>query len=410
MNEPHEWGPGVIVGGYRLLRRLGSGVSAEVWLAASAVAEDGERVALKLIRVGAGPERAAREAEALWRARGPHVVRLREVVPLASGTPFLMLDVVPHELGAVLGGGLSLGAVVTVLVPLAQELARLHALGVTHGGVRLAAVGLDERGSPVLLGFGAAQIGPPDVARRATDCAGLAALALVVLSAVPEEDRSDSWHRLVAWLGASQPGKERWLDALVERVYDLAEPEPIALQRAESLDAVVLAAAADARGSRMAVRDAAPTPRGGDAAVAWLRAHVSRLTRLGRVRARFWVPAAVAAVGLALVLLPTAAGGSADAVVSSSSPAPTSPSTSEPVPQVEPAPKLPSIPPPRPNPTPTATVLDELGGAVIVLVDGPRGPEQLVLVTGPDGWQVRAQLPADPGADGAGAGTSAPDP
>ncbi len=392
MDQPDQWGPGVIIGGHRLLRRLGAGPTAEVWLGAPAAAEDGERVALKLIRAGSGADRAAREAEALWRARGPHVVRLRDVVAIGSGTPFLILDAVPHDLPAVLARGLDPGAAVTVLVPIAQALARLHELGVTHGGVRLAAVGLDRRGAPVLLGFGAAEIGPVTAAGRAADCAAFAALALVVLASIPERDRDASWHRLAAWLGASRPGGSSWFPSFLDRCYDLAEPQPVAIAASEPLGAVMLAAAGR--------EGAAPADPGEPAPPRLLtvglgRAALTRAARawtgIRRVRARFWIPAAVAAAALlAVIALPVAPGTGAVAATSEVAAVERSPT---PVASAEPPAAETTA---TPTPSGTATVRDALGGAFIVEIEGPRGIEQLVLVAVPDGWEVRDHFAAEP--------------
>lgn len=420
MTERHEWGPGEIIGGHRLLRRLGSGPTAEVWLAAPAVAEDGERVALKLIRPGESIDRASLEAEALWRARGPHVVRLRDAVPLASGTPFLILDAVPHELHTVLAAGITPGGAVTLLVPLAQELARLHAVGVSHGGIRLSAIGVDHRGAPILLGFGAAQSGRVDAARRLADCVAFAALALVVLTAVVESRRTEEWSRLTAWLGASLPGADGWLPDCIERCYRLADPEPVALGAAESLGDVVQAAAGDAViGSSPAGQPAtrisarmrdlralshalrARLPRGAGLADRADSSTPSEPGALRGVRARFWVPALVAAAGLlAVVTLPSAGSADAAVIVAPTDAEQGGPPTPWAAPTIAGPPIADAAPSPSMSPSPGATsgpsaeVVDELGGVVIVEIDGPRGPEQIVLVDGASGWEVRDYLPA----------------
>ena len=384
MDAMQEWGPGEIIGGHRLLRQLGSGRSAQVWLAAPAASEDGERVALKLIRGGAAPDRAAAEAEALWRARGPHVVRLRDVVPHGAGTPFLILDAVPHDLAGVLAHGLSPGAVVTVLVPIAQELARLHEVGVTHGALRLAAVGLDQRGRPVLLGFGSASCGAVDDARRLADRRAFAALALVVLAAVPAAERGAEWDRLSAWFAASEPAAEEWLDACIERCYRLADPAPVRLLARESLRDVAHAVAATA-GEASAPSIESPARRALDAVRRGVAHAMPALRALGagtakdavagsgrpRVRARFWVPAVAVALGLlAVVVLP-----GAEPVVAADTRAD----------QATPAPSR----PPLTAPMPTTWAESFLGGGHLVELDTADGPRRLVLFESPEGWEVR---------------------
>src|SRR5690606_35916974 len=99
-----------------------------------------------------------------------------------------------------------------------------------------------------------------------------------------------------------------------------------------------------------------------------------------RVRARFWLPAAAAVVGLVVTLqLPPP--DTADAVEQRGA-VTGSPVTTR------------SSAPPTSHPTVQARVLDRLGAAFIVEVDGRRGPERLVIVEGPEGWQVRDYVAA----------------
>lgn len=75
------------------------------------------------------------------------------------------------------------GEVVTVLAPIAGELAALHGQGRVHGGVSTAAVGLDPDGRPRLLASGDADpTGSPDADVRA-----LAALVTELVGAYPPE-------------------------------------------------------------------------------------------------------------------------------------------------------------------------------------------------------------------------------
>ena len=71
-----------VVPGLQLVRRLGAGAHAEVWLATDQAS--GERVAVKLALDGGGA-RLAREAELLQRIDHPHVIRLRRAEPVQDG-------------------------------------------------------------------------------------------------------------------------------------------------------------------------------------------------------------------------------------------------------------------------------------------------------------------------------------
>lgn len=148
-----------MVPGYRTGRLLGAGGSGEVW---SAVREDGgEHVALKVVAGRADDGQALREGLVLRRVRHPHVVRLREVVPVPGVGTVLVLDrALGGSLAALVAarGPLDVGEVVTVLTPLAGALADLHERGLVHGDVSPGNVLFDELGRPLLSDLGTARI------------------------------------------------------------------------------------------------------------------------------------------------------------------------------------------------------------------------------------------------------------
>ncbi|UFS60209.1 hypothetical protein [Subtercola endophyticus] len=138
-----------------------------------------DRVVVSVYSPEAAP--AALERARLWqRLESAHCPEFLDEVDLAPGfavvTPWLSCG----SLQALLERRrLRVGEAVTILVPLAQLLARLHTLGATHGDVRASAVLFDERGTPVLVGWGGLVAGPEvvpddvaDVARD--DVAGVA--------------------------------------------------------------------------------------------------------------------------------------------------------------------------------------------------------------------------------------------
>ncbi len=144
-----------VVPGLQLLRRLGAGVHAEVWLATDSAS--GDRVAVKVALPGAGA-RLTREAELLQRIDHEHVIRLRRVEPTPGG-PALVLD---HAGGGSLTalvagrGGLDPEEATTVVVPIARALAAMHALGLVHGDVSGANVLFTRDGRPLLADLGVA--------------------------------------------------------------------------------------------------------------------------------------------------------------------------------------------------------------------------------------------------------------
>jgi len=151
------------IAGYRVLRRIAHGRRATILLAHGG--EPAETVVLKV--AAADDASAIREAAALDRGAGEHVVSLRD----ASATDEQLVLVLPRlagDLAHLLAERTELegGEAVTVLAPIAATIRRLHAAGVAHGALASGAVQFDDEGAPVLTGFGAASVfaaGLPEV-------------------------------------------------------------------------------------------------------------------------------------------------------------------------------------------------------------------------------------------------------
>ena len=201
------------VPGYRTGRLLGFGSSGEVW---SAVSEEGaELVALKVVPDDGGTDpRALREGLVLRRVRHPHVVRLRDVVPVPGVGTVLVLDrALGGSLAALVAarGRLDVPEVVTVLTPLAGALADLHEGGLVHGDVSAANVLFDESGRPLLgdlasasvvgegrrdetqgtAGYVAPEVEAGDVPGPASDVFALAAVGWHALTGLPPAPAAD---------------------------------------------------------------------------------------------------------------------------------------------------------------------------------------------------------------------------
>ncbi|MBT1002119.1 protein kinase [Paenarthrobacter sp. DKR-5] len=153
------------VRGWRVLRLLGVGGAAAVWLVEPAAG--GEPRALKCLRQYAGKEASAqadlrREVRLLGRYEHPHLVRVHDALALpgAHGCGLLMDYAAGGSLGALLAarGRLGVGETVTVLPPLLQALAFLHADGVTHADVAPGNVLFTAEGKPLLADLGLARI------------------------------------------------------------------------------------------------------------------------------------------------------------------------------------------------------------------------------------------------------------
>ncbi|MCU1583505.1 MAG: hypothetical protein JWM49_61 [Microbacteriaceae bacterium] len=153
-----------LVGGYRLVRRLGSGVRADIHLghAGSADPLNEERVAaIKVFRAGTSADSIETEIAALTRSQSRHLLELRDLALGPDGKPCLILPRLGSgSLGRVLArrNFISAGEAVTILVPIVAAVAELHRVGVSHGAVNAGSVLFDSRGAPVLARFGTATI------------------------------------------------------------------------------------------------------------------------------------------------------------------------------------------------------------------------------------------------------------
>lgn len=149
------------VPGHRLLHVIGAGSSSIVWAGADAT---GRPVAIKVPRTTSDLV-TAREAQierhVLMAVRHEHLVPLRDAVPLEDGRVALVFD---HVVGATLAslvvsrGHLGPGEVVTVVTPIAEAVAALHAAGGTHCDIAPGNVMLTADGRPLLMDLGAARL------------------------------------------------------------------------------------------------------------------------------------------------------------------------------------------------------------------------------------------------------------
>jgi hypothetical protein len=153
--------PGLTVGGYTLLTRLGEGGMGVVHLARK---PGGERVALKVLRphiVGDDEARArlAREVSSLSRIRSKWVAEIVDADPWGP-VPFVATRYVPgyslhdqvQEEGPVRGADL-----IWLARALAEGVASVHAAGVLHRDVKPSNVLMEGR-TPILIDFGLARV------------------------------------------------------------------------------------------------------------------------------------------------------------------------------------------------------------------------------------------------------------
>lgn len=177
------------VDGFDVGRLLGRGGAAAVWLATEHVTR--RDVALKCFGPpgdtapdDAGDQSADGAGEAVRRELGilsavehEHLIKARDVVRVRYGPRGGLALVLDYAAGGSLAqllaarGSLGAGETVTVLTPVAQALAYLHANGFTHGDVAPGNVLFTAHGKPLLSDLGVARmlVDPGEAVRPGTD-------------------------------------------------------------------------------------------------------------------------------------------------------------------------------------------------------------------------------------------------
>jgi serine/threonine protein kinase len=219
--------------GYRLVRKLGAGSRADVFLGAGQTGT----VALKVFHPDVQHESIGNELDAVGRLDSPHFVRLVDVASTEDETPILILERVQRGSVAALlrdRDALERGEVVTLIAPLAGVLPTLHRLGVGHGRIGASSVHLGAGGEPVLLGFGHCDLFGRDGSIAAVDAEpaaawdreSLAALTIALLSRVRDAATDTRVVRLIEWIDAA-PREYEFVERLESRLFDFAEPVAI---------------------------------------------------------------------------------------------------------------------------------------------------------------------------------------
>lgn len=334
-----------------------------------------------------------RLAAALWLARGPHVERLVDVQSVdvqnaGAAAMRLLVERGQPTLAAVLAHGVALGEAVTILVPLAECIEEFTARDTAHGAVGVAAVAFDVRGAPVLGGFETVP-DAPDRERSesvALDRDAYRALAGSVLKAVTTDPVATA--RLRDELDRANFGVRGSLVAFAERMLESATPVPVQLGGAAHPASVAAAALAQHLRPRTA-----RNPRRVIATVAArFRAQATALrARLGSVRARFWLPAALGTLGLAVVALTLPADTSADpptdppTVTPSATPARVAEGRGVSADPVAAALEL------RRDAT-GARIIDDFGDVVLLELTTAMGRKHVLLERTDAGWRLREML------------------
>lgn len=316
---------GGTIAGYRVVRKLGAGSRADVFLGSGTTGT----VALKVFHPETSRDSIGNELDALGRLDSRHLVRFRDVETDEDGTPILILDRVHRGSVAALlrdRDSLEAGEVVTLLAPLAGVLPVMHRAGVAHGRIGASTLHLGAGGEPVLLGFGHSELFARDGSAAAIDVEpaaardreALASLAIALVTHVRGAGTDGRVGAMIEWIDAA-PREFEFCERLEARLFDFADPVPLEFGVLDSARSEVPGRLGDT--ARVASRlqpteelEAAPAAvaRRPSGVIGWVDSALrenpielakGRLLTFSRgVRKPFWVAAGLGMVGLVLAV------------------------------------------------------------------------------------------------------------
>ncbi len=156
--------PGARVGPYELIRLLGAGGMAEVWLARRADGAFRREVALKLpmlARAQAGLEaRFARERDILASLEHPHIARLYDAGVDPQGLPYLAMEYVQGEslTGWSDAHGLGIPERLRLFLQVLEAVQFAHEKQIIHRDLKPSNILVTDSGQVLLLDFGVARL------------------------------------------------------------------------------------------------------------------------------------------------------------------------------------------------------------------------------------------------------------
>jgi len=193
----HEWAQGSRVGPYRLIRHVGQGGMAEVWLAQRDDGAFRRQVAIKLLFRTASStqrdsfaQRFARERDILASLNHPHIAGLHDAGVTPSGQPWLALEYVEGEPLTIWCDKNALGIEgrVRLFRQVLLAVQHAHANLVIHRDLKPGNILVTAQGEVRLLDFGIAKLMEAEgEARDETELTRVAGRPLTVQYASPEQ-------------------------------------------------------------------------------------------------------------------------------------------------------------------------------------------------------------------------------
>jgi serine/threonine protein kinase len=155
---PHLEASGQRCGPYKLLEVIGRGGMGTVYLAES---DDGERVAVKLLSLGAGDfqrDLFLRERQILAALSHPNIARMLDAGHLDNGEPYLVMEYIDGKTIDVFTVDLSIEEKVALFLKICDAAAYLHRNLVVHRDLKPSNILVTADGEPKLLDFGIAKM------------------------------------------------------------------------------------------------------------------------------------------------------------------------------------------------------------------------------------------------------------
>ncbi len=161
---PSRFGPGTLIGPWRLLREIGRGGMSTVWLAERADEQLRREVALKLPHAGPGQDllaqRLLRERNILAALEHRNIARLYDVGLMDGGTPYLVMEYVAGDtlLAHADARRLTIPQRLTLFQQVLRAVQYAHGKLVLHRDLKPSNILVNHAGDVKLLDFGIAKL------------------------------------------------------------------------------------------------------------------------------------------------------------------------------------------------------------------------------------------------------------